>query len=54
MIEPIRSAAFRRKQGSNDVTTDIVLIDGQGRRFAELIGVHNIALPRAQWSAQAV
>ncbi|MBK8286243.1 MAG: SDR family oxidoreductase [Ahniella sp.] len=51
-VGPLRAAAFRRKQGSNDVTTDIVLIDGQGRRFAELIGVHNIALPRAQWSAQ--
>lgn len=50
---PLRAAAVRRKHGSSEMTTDIVLIDSQGRRIAELLGVQNVALPRGQWSDRA-
>jgi len=49
---PLRATAYRRKHGTNDMMTDIVFVDAQGRRFAELIGVHNIALSRPHWSAK--
>nr|WP_240624034.1 SDR family oxidoreductase [Ahniella affigens] len=50
---PLRAAAVRKKHGSSEMTTDIVLIDSQGRRIAELLGVQNVALPRGQWSDRA-
>jgi acyl transferase domain-containing protein len=42
---PITATAYMRKVGSSDTTTDIVLTDKNGRRYAEMLGVQNHALP---------
>ncbi len=42
---PITATAYLRKVGSSDTTTDIVLTDKSGKRYAEMIGVQNHALP---------
>jgi NAD(P)-dependent dehydrogenase (short-subunit alcohol dehydrogenase family) len=47
----VHATAIRRKHGASELLTDIVLTDSEGRRCAELLGVRNIALPRATWSA---
>ena len=44
---PITVSAHRRTVSSAAVTTDIYFVDGNGHRFAELIGVHNHALAQA-------
>jgi acyl carrier protein len=44
---PIRATATGQRIGEHAVSTDIVFTDSSGRRFAELRGVHNHALPRA-------
>jgi acyl carrier protein len=44
---PITATARGRQVAASAVTTDIDLVDASGRRFAELIGVHNHALARA-------
>ncbi len=43
---PITASAYRRAVGPSAVTTDIYFVDGNGQRFAALIGVHNHALAR--------
>ncbi|WP_313918642.1 SDR family oxidoreductase [Tahibacter sp.] len=42
---PITATAYLRKVGTSDTTTDIVLTDRIGRRYAEMLGVQNHALP---------
>ena len=42
---PITATAYKRKVGASDTTTDIVLTDSTGRRYAEMLGVQNHALP---------
>jgi acyl transferase domain-containing protein len=42
---PITATAYVRKVGSSDTTTDIVLTDRSGSRYAEMLGVQNHALP---------
>ncbi|MDC8012904.1 type I polyketide synthase [Tahibacter soli] len=42
---PITATAYVRKVGTSDTTTDIVLTDKSGKRYAEMIGVQNHALP---------
>lgn len=42
---PITATAYVRKVGSSDTTTDIVLTDKSGSRYAEMLGVQNHALP---------
>lgn len=42
---PVTATAYLRKVGTSDTTTDIVLTDKSGRRYAELLGVQNHALP---------
>ena len=42
---PITATAYMRKVGTSDTTTDIVLTDKSGRRYAEMLGVQNHALP---------
>lgn len=42
---PITATAYLRKLGASDTTTDIVLTDKNGRRYAEMLGVQNHALP---------
>lgn len=44
---PITVSAHRRSVSRSAVTTDIYFVDGNGQRFAELIGVHNHALAQA-------
>ena len=43
---PISAAAHSRRVGPAATTTDIYYTDASGRRFAELIGVQNHALPQ--------
>lgn len=45
IIGPITATAYLRKVGTSDTTTDIVLTDKSGRRYAEMLGVQNHALP---------
>ena len=44
---PITATAYSRQVGRSATTTDIVLTDARGERFAELLGVQNHALPSA-------
>mgnify|MGYP000844737498 CR=1 FL=1 len=43
----ITATAHRRAVGPAAVVTDIYFVDAQGRRVADLIGVHNHALASA-------
>jgi acyl transferase domain-containing protein len=45
IVGPITATATMRKVGASDTTTDIVLTDKSGRRYAEMLGVQNHALP---------
>lgn len=45
IVGPITATAYVRKVGTSDTTTDIVLTDKSGRRYAEMLGVQNHALP---------
>ncbi|UXI65952.1 type I polyketide synthase [Tahibacter amnicola] len=45
IVGPITATAYMRKVGTSDTTTDIVLTDQSGRRYAEMLGVQNHALP---------
>jgi acyl transferase domain-containing protein len=45
IVGPITATAYMRKVGASDTTTDIVLTDKSGRRYAEMLGVQNHALP---------
>ena len=45
IVGPITATAYLRKVGSSDTTTDIVLTDKSGKRYAEMLGVQNHALP---------
>ncbi|TDR42093.1 polyketide-type polyunsaturated fatty acid synthase PfaA [Tahibacter aquaticus] len=42
---PVTATAYLRKVGTSDTTTDIVLTDKNGKRYAEMLGVQNHALP---------
>uniref|UniRef100_UPI00214896F2 SDR family oxidoreductase n=1 Tax=Tahibacter caeni TaxID=1453545 RepID=UPI00214896F2 len=42
---PITATAYVRRVGTSDTTTDIVLTDKSGKRYAEMLGVQNHALP---------
>ncbi len=43
---PINAVAYSRRVGPAVTTTDILYTDASGRRFAEMIGVQNHALPQ--------
>ncbi|MBK9655583.1 MAG: SDR family oxidoreductase [Rhodanobacteraceae bacterium] len=43
---PINAVVYSRRVGPASTTTDILYTDASGRRFAEMIGVQNHALPQ--------